>query len=76
MTAGISTIRKGNTIGVNRDGKPIGVIHRISETLYTAHPYLRECPWDCTIAGLPSEAEALRNVEHYGATPDYMEQSA
>jgi hypothetical protein len=47
----ITTHRKGATIGVNRDGKPIGVVtdlghRRFAMTLYTA-----ECPWDARWRG-------------------------
>jgi hypothetical protein len=47
----ITTHRKGATIGVNRDDKPVGVVtdlghRRFAMTLYTA-----ECPWDARWRG-------------------------
>jgi hypothetical protein len=68
----ITTHRKGATIGVNRDGEPVGVVtdlghRRFAMTLYTA-----ECPWDAHAGVATSEAEAVATVGRGGETPDHM----
>lgn len=70
----ITTHRKGKTIGVNRDGKPVGVVHDLGKGAgFSIFLYTKECPWDAHAGVVSTAEEAIEIVGRRGQTPDYMD---
>jgi hypothetical protein len=69
----ITSHRKGATIGVNRDGMPVGVVTDLGNRRFAMRLYTTECPWESYAGVASSEAQAVRTVGLRGETPAHME---
>jgi hypothetical protein len=69
----ITSHRKGATIGVNRDGLPVGVVTDLGNRRFAMRIYTTECPWEEYAGVASSEAKAVTTVGLRGETPPYME---
>lgn len=72
----ISTTRKGKTIGVNRDGDPVGhatlASRKNQPERWTAFVYLVDPPYDAVATGFDSADTAVAYIGLHGETPDHL----
>lgn len=75
-TAQITATRKGNRIGVNRDGRPVGHATRTNRANepehWTAFVYIAEPPFDTTRVGFTSADEVVAFIGKNGTTPAHL----
>ncbi|MGD1059119.1 MAG: hypothetical protein ABR992_17085 [Solirubrobacteraceae bacterium] len=69
----ITSHRQGATIGVNRDGMPVGVVTDLGNRRFAMRIYTTECPWEEYAGVASSEAKAVSTVGLRGETPAHME---
>jgi len=69
----ITSHRDGATIGVNRDGSPVGVVTDLGNRRYAMLIYTAESPWEEHAGVASSEAKAVTTVGLRGETPAHME---
>lgn len=69
----ITSHRQGATIGVNRDGMPVGVVTDLGHRRFAMLLYTVECPWEAYAGVASSEAQAITTVGLRGETPAHME---
>lgn len=69
----ITSHRKGCTIGVNRDGMPVGVVTDLGNRRFAMRIYTTECPWEEYAGVASSEAKAVSTVGLRGDTPTHLE---
>jgi hypothetical protein len=69
----ITSHRQGSTIGVNRDGMPVGVVTDLGNRRFAMRLYTAECPWETYAGVASSEAKAITTVGLRGETPPHME---
>ena len=69
----ITSHRQGATIGVNRDGLPVGVVTDLGNRRFAMRIYTTECPWEAYAGVATSEAKAVTTVGLRGETPAHME---
>lgn len=69
----ITSHRQGATIGVNRDGMPVGVVTDLGNRRFAMLAYTTERPWEKYEGIAASEAKAVTTVGLRGETPAHME---
>jgi len=69
----ITSHRRGATIGVNRDGMPVGVVTDLGNRRFAMLVYTTESPWEEYAGVASSEAKAVTTVGLRGETPAHME---
>jgi hypothetical protein len=68
----ITSHRQGATIGVNRDGMPVGVVTDLGNRRFAMLVYTTERPWEEYAGVAASEAKAVTTVGLRGVTPDHL----
>lgn len=68
----ITSHRQGATIGVNRDGMPVGVVTDLGNRRFAMRIYTAECPWEEYAGVATSENKAVETVGLRGETPDHL----
>jgi hypothetical protein len=72
----ITNTRKGNRIGVNRNGQPVGYAVRTNRTKqpeqWTAFVYTELPPFDVARPGFTNADAVVAFIGEHGRTPDHL----